>query len=136
MIERFLIGMEAMLGEPDNTEYVAVVLPGDLDPFERHYRFGIHLDAELRLVGLGTCGGGGSVSELDDDDEWRTAYSIIDMDLVDMDRGRALVRAQLIELDCPVDTMIQYRDLQDRWDGGRWHLGEDRSFDEDKLEGF
>lgn len=136
MIERFLIGMEAMLREPDNTEYVAVVFPGDLDPFERHYRFGIHLDAELRLVGLGTCGGGGSVSELDDDDEWRTAYSIIDMDLVDMDRGRALVRAQLIELDCPVDTMIQYRDLQDRWDGGRWHLGEDRSFDEDKLEGF
>ena len=66
----------------------------------------------------------------------QTAYSIIDMDLVHMDRGRALVREQLVELDCPVDTMIQYRDLQDRWDGERWQLGEDRSFDEDKLEGF
>ena len=135
MIERFLIGMEAMLEEPDDTEYVAVVFPGDLDPFERHYRFGIHLDAELRMAGLGTCGGGGSVSELDDDDEWRTAFSIIDMDLVDMDRGRALVRDQLVELDCPVDTMIQYGESQDRWDGQCWHLGEDRWFDEEKLEG-
>lgn len=135
MIERFLIGMDAMLEEPDDTEYVAVVFPCDLDPFERHYRYGIHLDAELRLHQLGTSTGGGSMAKLDDDGEWETVYSVVDVNLIDLDRGRALVRAQLVELDCPTDTLVQYRDLQDRWDGDRWQLGEDRSFDEDKLEG-
>lgn len=131
MIERFLIGMEAMLGEPDDTEYVAVVFPGDHDPFERHYRYCIPLDAELRLRGLGTSNGGGSMAKVDDNDEWQTVYSVVDVNLVEMELGRALVRGQLVELDCPVDTTIRYRDLQDRWDGARWHLGEGRAFDED-----
>ncbi len=135
MIERFLTGIEAMLREPENTQYVAVVFPGEVDPFERHDRYGFPLDAELRLAGLGTCGGGGSVESLNDDGEWETAYSILDMDLTDMDAGRALLHLHLPELGCPAGTLIQYVDQEDRWDGERWHLDEDRSFDEDRLEG-
>ncbi len=135
MIERFLTGLDAMLREPADTDYVAVVFPGDLDPFERHYRYGIHIDAELRLAGLGTSGGGSSVDALGEDGEWRTGYVILDTDLTDLDAGRELLRLHLPQLGCPPGTLIQFGDREDRWDGERWHIGEDRSFDEDTLEG-
>lgn len=133
---RFLTGLDALLREPDSTEFVTIALPGDLDPHERHYQFTMHLDAELRLAGLGSAGGGSAISSLDDDDEWRTAYSLIDADATDLEPARALMRLHLAELGCPAGTLIQYDGFEDRWDGEAWHLGEDRSFDEDLLDGF
>lgn len=138
MIERFLEGMEAMLEEPGDTEYVAIVFPGDMDPFERHYRYGIHIDAELRMAGLGAAGGGGSLSEPVDDEEedWRTVFVILDVDLTDIEAGFALLREQLPLLECPSGTLIQHGGREDRWDGARWHVGEARSFDEDDIPGM
>lgn len=133
MIERFLPGLDALLDDPEVAEPIAVVFPGDMDPFDRHYRFGVFLDADLRLAGLGNCGGGGSVQALDDEDEWQTAYVILDTELTEMDAGRALLREHLPELGCPVGTLIQFGDHEDRWDGERWHLADPRTFDEDVL---
>jgi hypothetical protein len=135
-IDRFLEGFDALNEYPGDI-CTLILIPGDLDPHERHYRFTAYIDSELRLTGLGSAGGGWQVREYDDadeDDEGRVVYSCIDADVTNLDTGLALIRAQLAELGCPSDTLVQYHDREDRWDGERWQLGEDRSCDEDDQE--
>ena len=139
MIDRFLAGFTALHEEPGDI-YTPILLPGDFDPHERHERFTIYVDAELRMTGLGSAGGGTSIQALDHDEddegppEWYTLYSIIDADVTDLEAGRALMRFQLADLGCPPGTLVQFGDLEDRWDGERWHLAEERSIDEDELD--
>ena len=130
MIDRFLEGFTALHEYPGDIA-TPVLIPGNLDPHERHERFGLHLDAELRLTGLGSAGGGWQIQSLDEKDEWQVDYSIIDADVTDLETGLALIRLHLAELGCPPGTLIQYDALEDRWDGERWHCGEARSSDED-----
>ena len=58
---------------------------------------------------------------------------MIDVEATDVAGARALLRLHLPELGCPPGTLIQYDDLEDRWDGERWQLGEARSIDEEQL---
>ena len=139
-IDRFLEGFTALHEEPGDI-YTPILLPGDFDPFERQARFTQYIDAELRMTGLGSAGGGSAIQFLDEDDDedeggdrqWRVLYSIIDTDVTDLDAGRDLIRLQLAELGCPAGTLLQFDDREDRWDGERWHLAETRSIDEDNL---
>jgi hypothetical protein len=139
-IDSFLIGFTALHEEPGDI-YTPILLPGDFDPFERQARFTQYIDAELRMTGLGSAGGGSAIQFLDEDDnededggdQWRVLYSIIDTDVTDLDAGRELIRMQLAELGCPAGTLLQFDDREDRWDGERWHLAETRSIDEDNL---
>jgi len=139
-IDPFLVGFTALHEEPGDI-YTPILLPGDFDPFERQARFTQYIDAELRLTGLGSAGGGSAIQFLDEDDDedeggdrqWRVLYSIIDTDVTDLDAGRDLIRLQLAELGCPAGTLLQFDDREDRWDGERWHLAETRSIDEDNL---
>lgn len=136
MIDRFLVGFTALHEEPGDIA-TPILLPGDLDPFERHDRFTRYIDAELRLTGLGSAGGGWQVRLYDpddEDDEGGVAYSIIDADVTDLETGMALIREQLVELGCPAGTLVQYDQREDRWDGEVWHRGETRSSDEDDAE--
>jgi hypothetical protein len=139
-IDRFLVGFTALHEEPGDI-YTPILLPGDFDPFERHARFAQYIDAELRMTGLGSAGGGSAIQFLHDDDDdgdedgqWRVLYSIIDTDVTDLDAGRALIRLHLAELGCPPGTLLQFDDREDRWDGERWHLAETRSIDEENLD--
>ena len=138
MIDRFLEGFTALHEEPGDI-YTPILLPGDFDPWERHERFTMHIDAELRMTGLGSAGGGSGIQARDgdeDDDEegeWYTLYSIIDCDVTELEAGRALIRLHLAELGCPPGTLVQFDEREDRWDGERWHLAEERSIDEDKI---
>jgi hypothetical protein len=134
MIDRFLAGFTALHEEPGDI-YTPILLQGDFDPFQRHGQFTVYIDAELRMTGLGSAGGGSSIEALDMDGEWRTLYSIIDADVTELEAGRALIRLHLAELGCPPGTLVQFDEHEDRWDGERWHLGETRSIDEEKLEG-
>ena len=129
-IERFLVGFTALHEEPGDIP-TPILLPGDLDPFERHARFTVYIDAELRLTGLGSAGGGWQIQSLDERDEWQVEYSIIDADVTDLEAGLALIRLHLVELGCPPGTLVQYDALEDRWDGERWQRGEARSSDEE-----
>ncbi|MCX8477871.1 MAG: hypothetical protein MT490_18950 [Sphingomonas sp.] len=133
MIDRFLEGFNALHEYPGDIP-TPILLAGDFDPHERHDRWGLHIDAELRMVGLGSAGGGWQISTGDEDgDDWEVAYSIIDADVTDLELGCALIRLQLAELGCPPGTLLQHGDFEDRWDGERWHLGEARSIYEDDL---
>ena len=132
MIERFLDDrLKAKMEDPDDVEYMMVVLPGDLDPFARHYRFSVHIDAELRLTGLGCSVGGGTLySEEDEDGESEIMFCICDVDATDVDGARALLRWHLPELGCPEGTLIQSGEaLDDRFDGSDWALARPRTID-------
>lgn len=142
MIDRFLAGFTALHEEPGDI-YTPILLPGDFDPHQRHARFTVYVDAELRMTGLGSAGGGSAIQarDYDDDgddygggpDDWYVLYSIIDADVTDLEPGRAVIREQLADLGCPPGTLVQFDDHEDRWDGERWHLAEPRSIDEDEL---
>jgi hypothetical protein len=133
MIERFLEGLQEKMRDPDDVDYMSVIVPGDLDPFDRHYRFSIHIDAELRLAGLGCSVGGGTLlSDEDEDGESEILFCILDVDATDVDGAAALLRLHLPELGCPEGTLIQYReDLEDRYDGEGWVLAQPRTITED-----
>ena len=136
MIERFLAGFTALNEHPGDIA-TPILIPGDLDPFERHDRFTRYIDAELRLTGLGSAGGGWQIRAYDEDDEedeGEVAYSMIDADVTQLDAGLALIREQLVELGCPPGTLVQHGEIEDRWDGERWHFGEARSSDDDDTE--
>jgi hypothetical protein len=127
MIERFLHGLQEKMEDPDDCTYMTVAIPGDIDPFERHYRFSVNIDAELRLAGLGCSAGGGTLylEENDDDGgEPEIAYCILDIDATDVDGVRELLRLHLPELGAPAGTVIQFARREDRFDGKRWHLAE------------
>ena len=132
-IERFLEGLHEKMRDPDDVDYMSVIVPGDLDPFDRHYRFSIHIDAELRLAGLGCSVGGGTMfSEEDEDGESEILFCVLDVDATDVDGARTLLRLHLPELGCPEDTMIQYgEDLEDRYDGEDWILAQPRTITDD-----
>ena len=132
-IERFLEGLHEKMRDPDDVDYMSVIVPGDLDPFDRHHRFSIHIDAELRLAGLGCSVGGGTMfSEEDEDGESEILFCVLDVDATDVDGARALLRLHLPELGCPEDTMIQYgEDLEDRYDGEDWLLAQPRTITDD-----
>ena len=134
MIERFLDGLAEKMQDPDDYTYMTVVIPGDLDPFDRHYRFSVYIDAELRLASLGCSVGGGTLYwEQDEDDPGQgpeIAYCILDVDATDVDQARALLRLHLPELGAPVGTLVQFGEREDRFDGGLWHLNEKRSLDD------
>jgi hypothetical protein len=132
MIERFLHGLAEKLKDPDDCTFMTVVIPGDIDPFERHYRFSVHVDAELRLTGLGCSVGGGTLyyePEEEEEEELEIAYCILDVDAVDVDGTRALLRLHLPELGAPEGTLVQFGQREDRFDGGLWHLNEPRSIE-------
>jgi len=135
MIERFLDGIRDKMVDPEDTVCMTVVVPGDLDPFDRHYRFSVHIDAELRLTGLGCSVGGGTLYWADEEEEEEPsspeiACAILDVDATDVDGARALLRLHMPELGAPEGTLVQYGELEDRYDGECWHLGEPRSIDD------
>ena len=133
MIERFLEGLHEKMQDPDDVEYMTVIVPGDLDPFDRHYRFSVHIDAELRLAGLGCSVGGGTMfSEEDEDGESEILFCVLDVDATDVDGARALLRLHLPELGCPEGTLIHYgEDREDRYEGESWILAQPRTITED-----
>ena len=137
MIERFLPGLAGKMEDPDDSTFMTVVIPGDIDPMQRHHRFSVHVDAELRLAGLGCSVGGGTLyfvpDEEDDDTAPEIGCCILDIDATDVEGARASLRLHLPELGAPKGTLVQFGKREDRYDGVRWHLNERRTIDEDSL---
>lgn len=125
-----MAGLADKLAEPLHATEMPVLFPEELDPFERHGRYGMYLDAELRLAGLGTAGGGTYLMLADEDGAVEQVYCLLDTDATDVDAARALLHLNLPELGCPVGTLVQYGEFEDRWDGERWITGEPRSIRE------
>lgn len=117
--------------DPVVTDYMSVLLPEDIEPDERFYRYSVMLDAELRLVGVGSTEGGGTMLSAERADGGRDVlFVILDVDAASVDGAREVLQRNLPELGCPAGTLIQYGDQEDRFDGFHWHLGETRSIEE------
>lgn len=112
---------------------MTIVIPADIDPLERHYRYSIHIDAELRLAGMGCSAGGGTLFSEGEDEEAETCLSLLDVDATDVDGARAVIRQHLPELGIPAGTLLQWDRFEDYFDGKNWQLNRPRSFDEFDL---
>lgn len=92
-----------------NPLFVYIMVPVDLDPEERHERFGDPLHEALEKENLGAVTGGGTqFSEPDENGEDHVEFSGIDVDLYQVERGLALLRGELIRLKIPRGTVLCY----------------------------
>jgi len=112
---------------PDRGEFIYIYLPQDIEPDERYERYQEPLDAELRLHGAGWVSGGGSLLSEELEDGSRECVHVgVDVDAVDVERAREILRAQLPSLGAPSGTRVLYRDgeraLEDWFDGEAWTL--------------
>ena len=112
---------------PDQGEFIYIYLPQDIEPDERYERYQEPLDAELRLHGAGWVSGGGSLLSEELEDGSRECVHVgVDVDAVDVERAREILRAQLPSLGAPPGTRVLYRDgeraLEDWFDGEAWTL--------------
>lgn len=112
---------------PQEGQLIYVYLPQALEPDERVVRYEAPLDAELRLSGLGWVSGGGTLQSAERADGSREILHVgVDVDALDVDYVRELLRSHLPELGCPPGTILQYeergRALQDEYDGEAWAL--------------
>ena len=128
MIDRLKMLLARASAKPAQTELIYILLPQDLDPFERHVRFADPIDVELRLAGLGYVSGGGSLSRADDEDGSQEAeFCGVDVEATDVPAARDLLRRLLPALECPTGTQLHYREagepLQDEYDGTDWVIG-------------
>lgn len=123
---RTLLGFRSQV-ERAQTDLIYVCMPGDIDPMDRHVHLEDALDTELKLSGIGYISGGGSMlgEELPDGTE-TVEFCGIDVEVTDVDAGRALLREHLPRLGCPLGTVLQYRlsgeRRQDEYDGAGWAL--------------
>ena len=109
------------------TDLIYVVLPEPLDPMDRGERYEDPIEAELKLSQLGyVSGGGSSLSDERPDGSRDVEWCGIDVDTINIDKCRALLRRHLPELGCLAGTQLQFRagdiPLQDEFDGDTWQL--------------
>lgn len=131
MLEKLKSLLKIERTEPDHTELIYVYLPQSLEPLERGARYEDAIDAELRLHKLGyVSGGGSSLGEENPDGTRDVEFCGVDVDTVDVDAARTLLRDQLPTLGCPAGTQLHYRrdetPLQDEYDGAEWALDRPR----------
>jgi hypothetical protein len=95
---------------PAEALFVYVKIPAPIEPLERARRFADPLQQALQRAALGEVTGGGSQLSAPDEEGLRTiVYCGIDIDLHDTARGLALLRQELMRLEVPRGTVLQYR---------------------------
>ena len=118
--------------EPE-THFVYIKIPGELGPIARGERFEDPIQESLDSQALGEISGGGSqLGEERSDGTLAIEFCGLDVELRDLERGRALLRTRLIELGAPEGTELHYTvgdtKLQDELVRDGWILDRPRSF--------
>jgi hypothetical protein len=112
------------------TSLVYVLIPGSVQPVDRGAQYEDALEAELQLAELGCVSGGGSLlSDEKPDGSRDIMHCGIDIDAIDVEGVRALLRTHLPELGCPTGTQIHYDgdgelSYFDAFDGNSWSLAQ------------
>ncbi|MGC4089965.1 MAG: hypothetical protein QM756_19170 [Polyangiaceae bacterium] len=115
------------------THFVYVKIPEDLGPLDRGARYEDPLQDSLDSRGLGDITGGGSQLGDERPDGTRPIeFCGLDLELIDLEQGRALLRARLVELGAPEGTELHYTvgdtKLQDELRRDGWLLDRPRTF--------
>jgi len=118
---------------PPETHFVYIKIPEELGPMDRGERYEDPIQESLDSRGLGEVSGGGSQLGDEKSDGTRSIeFCGLDVELLDLERGRALLRTRLIELGAPQGTELHYTvgdvKLQDELGRDGWILDRPRSF--------
>ena len=94
---------------PNNTQFVFVRIPEQIQPLDRGDKYEDPLDTALMKAGVGEITGGGSSLFHPDEDGKRTIEWVgIDVDLTDFDGGMAVLKRELLRLGAPKGTVLEY----------------------------
>jgi len=85
--------------------FLYIKIPMDLEPEDRMAIYANPLDAALSKDGLGAITGGGSMENEEGDG---VAWSGVDAELYDVEKGVALLRSELVRIKAPLGTMLVY----------------------------
>jgi hypothetical protein len=107
--------------------FIYVKIPGDIQPLERGARFEEPLQKMLQASGLGTITGGGSqMGDPYPDGRSKVEFCGLDIDVLDRDRARTLLRDELTQMGTPLGTELHYTvdagALLDRREAEGWRL--------------
>jgi hypothetical protein len=89
----------------DNPLFVYIKLPIDLEPEDRMALYADPLEAALAKDGLGAITGGGSMENEEGDG---VAFSGVDAELYQVEKGIAVLRSELVRLKAPLGTVLIY----------------------------
>ncbi len=89
----------------DNPLFLYIKLPIDLEPEDRMALYADPLEAALAKDGLGSITGGGSMENEEGDG---VAWSGVDAELYDVEKGIAVLRRELVRLQAPQGTVLVY----------------------------
>ena len=124
---------ERTISRDPGTHFVYVKIPDDIGPLDRGERYEDPIQESLDSRGLGDVTGGGSQLGDERPDGTRPIeFCGLDLELVDLDEGRALLRSRLVELGAPEGTELHYTigdtKLQDELRHDGWLLDRPRRF--------
>ena len=95
--------------KPKDELFVYVKIPAPIEPLERASRFEDPLQEALERARLGEVSGGGSMlSAPDAGGRKHIVYCGIDVDLDDAEPGLALLHRELVRLQVPDGTVLEY----------------------------
>jgi len=122
----------AELDQAPSGEFVYVKIPESLMPMDRGDKYDDPLLAILEEKQAGeVTGGGSSLGEKQADGTCPIKFVGVDVDLVELESGLAIVREALLGLDAPPGTEIHYtrdgRNLQDELTAEGWKLEQERT---------
>jgi hypothetical protein len=89
----------------ENPLFAYIKIPMDLEPEDRMAIYADPLDAALSKDGLGAITGGGSMENEEGDG---VAWSGVDAELYDVEKGIAKLRSELVRIKAPLGTMLVY----------------------------
>jgi hypothetical protein len=115
------------------TAFIYVKIPEGIGPMDRGDKYEDPLEVKLREAGLGQVSGGGSqLGDHRPDGSRVIDFCGLDIDVVDLEKALALLRAELPPLGIPDGTELHYTvgeaRLQDVFSRGEWTLGQPRTF--------
>ena len=106
--------------------FIYVLIPEQIGPEERWTGFADPLEIALTRAGIGAVTGGGALYDAPDDEDGsrEIIHCGVDVDVYDLDAGRALLRDELAELGCPAGTRLSFANdpREDVFDGTAWRL--------------
>ena len=93
----------------ESPHFVFVRIPEPIGPLDRAAKYEDPLNESLQAQELGEVTGGGSMLSAPKTDGSRDIEWVgVDVDLVDLDRGLALMKRKLVALKVPLGTVLEY----------------------------
>jgi hypothetical protein len=104
-----IFGCKPSATAPGKAQFVFVRIPEQNQPLDRGAKYEDRLDAALKKEGLGEVSGGGTqLSAPDAEGKKSIEWVGLDVDLSDFERGMPILKRELLRLDAPPDTVLEY----------------------------